>query len=147
MSLETKNLNVVYRDGSHSIQALEDVSVSLVSGKCIALVGESGSGKTTFGNACMGLLPSNVVRDGKIILKGNRIDHFDESSLNELRWEKISMVFQNGAANMNPLHRIVDQVAEPLIHHRSMKRADAIAAASEALEQIGVGEEYHTRYP
>jgi peptide/nickel transport system ATP-binding protein len=147
MSLETKNLNVVYRDGSHSIQALEEVNVSLVSGKCIALVGESGSGKTTFGNSCMGLLPSNVIMEGEILLKGNRIDHLDESSLNELRWGKISMVFQNGAANMNPLHRIVDQVAEPLIHRRSMGRAVAIEAASEALEQVGLGEEYHYRYP
>jgi oligopeptide/dipeptide ABC transporter ATP-binding protein len=147
MSLETKNLSVVYRDGSHSIQALEEVSVSLVPGKCLALVGESGSGKTTFGNTCMGLLSSNAVREGEIILKGKRIDHLDESSLNELRWEKISMVFQNGTDNMNPLHRIVDQVAEPLIHRRSLGRAGAIAAASKALEQMGLGEEYHNRYP
>jgi peptide/nickel transport system ATP-binding protein len=147
MSLETKNLSVVYRDGSHSIQALEEVSISLVPGKCIALVGESGSGKTTYGNACMGLLPSNAEKEGEIILNGKRIDHLDEFSLNELRWEKISMVFQNGAVNMNPLHRIVDQVAEPLIHRRSLGRAKAIKAASEALEQIGVGEEYHYRYP
>ena len=147
MSLETKNLSVIYRDGSHSIQALEEVSVSLVSGKCVALVGESGSGKTTFGNACMGLLPSNAVREGEIILNGKRIDQLDESALNELRWEQISMVFQNGAVNMNPLHRIVDQVAEPLIQHRSLSRAGAIAKASKALEQIEVKEEYHYRYP
>jgi peptide/nickel transport system ATP-binding protein len=147
MSLETKNLSIVYRDGSHSIQALEEVSVSLVPGKCIALVGESGSGKTTFGNACMGLLPSNAEREGEIILNDKRIDNLDEFNLNELRWEKISMVFQNGAVNMNPLHRIIDQVAEPLIHRRSFDRAGAIEAASDALVKIGVGEEYHHRYP
>jgi peptide/nickel transport system ATP-binding protein len=147
MSLETKNLSVVYRDGSHSIQALEEINVSLLPGKCIALIGESGSGKTTFGNACMGLLPSNAERWGEIFVNGKRIDHLNEFSLNELRWEKISMVFQNGAVNMNPLHKIVDQVAEPLIHRRSLDRAEAIAAATEALEHIGVGEEYHKRYP
>ena len=147
MSLETKNLSVVYRDGSHSIQALEEVSVSLVPEKCIALVGESGSGKTTFGNACMGLLPSNAEKEGEIIFNGKRIDRLDESTLNELRWEKISMVFQNGAVNMNPLHRIVDQVAEPLIHRRSFDRPRAIEAASDALEKIGVGKKYHHRYP
>ncbi|MBW1911165.1 MAG: ATP-binding cassette domain-containing protein, partial [Deltaproteobacteria bacterium] len=88
MSLEIKNLSVIYRDGSHSIQALEEVSVSLVPGKSVALVGESGSGKTTFGNTCMGLLPSNAVREGEIILNGKRIDHLDESALNEFRWER-----------------------------------------------------------
>ena len=146
-SLETKNLSVVYRDSSHSIQALEEVSVSLVAGKCIALVGESGSGKTTFGNACMGLLPSNTEKEGEIILNSKRIDNLDEFNLNELRWEKISMVFQNGAVNMNPLHRIIDQVAEPLIHRRFFDRAGAIEVARNALEKIGVGEEYHHRYP
>jgi peptide/nickel transport system ATP-binding protein len=147
MSLETKNLSVVYRDGSHSIQALEEVSVSLVPGKCIALVGESGSGKTTFGNACMGLLPSNAEQEGEIIFNGKRIDNLDEFNLNKIRWEKISMVFQNGAVNMNPLHRIVDQIAEPLIHRRSFDRLRAIEAASDALEKIGIGKEYHHRYP
>ena len=146
-SLETKNLSVVYRDNSHSIQALEEVSVSLVAGKCIALVGESGSGKTTFGNACMGLLPSNTEKEGEIILNGKRIDNLDEFNLNELRWEKISMVFQNGAVNMNPLHRIIDQVAEPLIHRRSFDRPRASEVARDALKKIGVGEEYHRRYP
>ncbi|MBW2170184.1 MAG: ATP-binding cassette domain-containing protein, partial [Deltaproteobacteria bacterium] len=147
MSLEIKNLSVIYRDGSHSIQALEEVSVSLVPGKSVALVGESGSGKTTFGNTCMGLLPSNAVREGEIILNGKRIDHLDESALNEFRWERISMVFQNGAVNMNPVHRIVDQVAEPLIQRRSLSRAGAIAKANDALEQMGVAKEYHDRYP
>ncbi len=147
MSMEIKNLSVVYRDGSHSIQALEEVSVSLIPGKCIALVGESGSGKTTFGNACMGLLPSNAEKEGEITFKGIRIDHLDETELNKFRWEKISMVFQNGAANMNPLHRIVDQVAEPLIHHRSLSRSGAIAVAGETLKEIGIRKEYHELYP
>ena len=147
MNLQTKNLSVIYRDGSHSIQALEEVSVSLLPGQCIALVGESGSGKTTFGNACMGLLPSNAEREGSIILNNKRIDHLDESALNKLRWENISMVFQNGATNLNPLNRIVDQVAEPLIQHRFLSRARGIAEARKVLEQTGVEEDYHDRYP
>lgn len=147
MSLDIKELSVIYRDGSHSIQALEEVNFTLVPGKCLALVGESGSGKTTFGNACMGLLPSNAAREGKICLNGKRIDHLGESDLNEFRWETISMVFQNGAVNLNPVHRIVDQVAEPLIQRRFSGRAEAIEKAGEALEQMGVDREYYDRYP
>jgi len=45
--LEIKNLHIIYQDGSHRIQALEDISIALTPGKCLALVGESGSGKTT----------------------------------------------------------------------------------------------------
>jgi peptide/nickel transport system ATP-binding protein len=66
MSLDIKHLNVIYNDGSHSIQALEEVRFTIAPGKCLALVGESGSGKTTLGKACMGLLPSNAAREGEI---------------------------------------------------------------------------------
>ncbi len=147
MSLEIKNLNIIYQDGAHRIQALEDISIALTPGKCLALVGESGSGKTTLAKACMGLLPSNTIREGQIRLNGQRIDLLGESLLNEIRWERIGMVFQNGSANLNPVHQIIDQVAEPLIQHRSLSRSMAHSLAGKALSQMGLRNEYHSRYP
>ena len=147
MSIKIKQLSVVYKNGSHSIQALEEVRLTIAPGKCLALVGESGSGKTTLGKACMGLLPSNALKEGEISLSDQRIDNLKESALNELRWTKIAMVFQNGAVNLNPVHRIIDQVAEPLIQHRLSGRVEANLKAKEALEQMGVTEEHLYRYP
>jgi peptide/nickel transport system ATP-binding protein len=57
------------------------------------------------------------------------------------------MVFQNGAANLNPVHRIVDQVAEPLIQHGRADRRKAGLLAADALRRMGMGEELHGRYP
>jgi len=147
MSLEIQNLNIMYQDRDHRIQALEDISIALTPGKCLALVGESGCGKTTLAKACMGLLPSNTIRQGQIKLNGQRIDLLGESLLNEIRWERIGMVFQNGSSNLNPVHRIIDQVAEPLIQHRSLSRSMAHALAGQALSRMGVKGEYHSRYP
>ncbi|MEA3435328.1 MAG: ABC transporter ATP-binding protein, partial [Thermodesulfobacteriota bacterium] len=76
-----------------------------------------------------------------------RIDNLKESALNEIRWKEIAMVFQNGAVNLNPVHRIIDQVAEPLIQHRLSYRMEAKLKAKEALEQMGVAEEHLYRYP
>ena len=85
MSLDIKNLSVIYRDGGHSIQALEEVTLEIRAGECFALVGESGSGKTTLGKACLGLLPQNAEQEGTIFLEGNEIDFSDEEVLNQMR--------------------------------------------------------------
>jgi peptide/nickel transport system ATP-binding protein len=147
MSLDIRKLSVIYRDGDHGIQALEDVSLEIKAGECFALVGESGSGKTTLGKACLGLLPANAEQEGKILLDGQEIDFSDEEGLNRIRWKRLSMVFQDGAASLNPVHRIIDQVAEPIMQHEGVGRDQARKRAARFLEEIGLPREYHTRYP
>jgi peptide/nickel transport system ATP-binding protein len=147
MSLDIKNLSVIYRDGGHSIQALEEVTLEIRAGECFALVGESGSGKTTLGKACLGLLPQNAEQEGTIFLEGNEIDFSDEEVLNQMRWKRLSMVFQDGAASLNPVHRIIDQVAEPIIQHEGSGKDRARKRAARFLEERGLPREYHQRYP
>jgi peptide/nickel transport system ATP-binding protein len=145
--LEIKNLSVIYRDGDHGIQALEDVTLEIRAGECFALVGESGSGKTTLGKACLGLLPSNAEQEGNILLEGQEIDFSDEEGLNRMRWKRLSMVFQDGAASLNPVHRIINQVAEPIMQHEGVDRDKARKRAASFLEAMRLPREYHTRYP
>jgi peptide/nickel transport system ATP-binding protein len=147
MSLDIRSLSVIYRDGDHGIQALEDVTLEIRAGECFALVGESGSGKTTLGKACLGLLPSNAEREGSILLEGKEIDFSDEEALNRIRWKRLSMVFQDGAASLNPVHRIIDQVAEPIMQHEGVGRDKARKRAASFLEAMRLLREYHTRYP
>ncbi len=124
MKLSIEELSVIYRDGDYALQALDQVALTLEPGRITALVGESGSGKTTLAKTLMGLLPDNAEISGSVKLNETELIGLDEAGFNEIRWSRVAMVFQNGAANLNPAHRIIDQVAEPLIHHgRSEKQA------------------------
>lgn len=147
MSLMVENLSVLYRDGDHALQALEEVNLHLTRGRCLALVGESGSGKTTLGLACLGLLPANAHVQGTVRFKGRALDLRDEVSLNEIRSSHLAMVFQQGAANLNPVHRIIDQVAEPLIQKKGLGKKEARVRAAVALSEIGLDPEHYDRYP
>jgi peptide/nickel transport system ATP-binding protein len=140
-------LTVTYRDGDHTILALDRVSLSLKPGRITALVGESGSGKTTLGKAMMGLLPDNAEISGSVKLDALELTGLDERSLNEIRWSRVAMVFQNGAANLNPAHRIIDQVAEPLIQHGKTDKAEARERSERALARMGILPEQAHRFP
>ncbi|MCG6880313.1 MAG: ABC transporter ATP-binding protein [Deltaproteobacteria bacterium] len=147
MSLIIQDLSVVYRDGDHNIQAAEEATLAVKKGACLALVGESGSGKTTLGKACLGLLPKNAETTGRIILNDREIDFSNEDALNNIRWRKVAMVFQNGAETLNPAYRIIDQVAEPLMKTGGQNRKTALKRASRALLDMGLPEDCHRRYP
>jgi peptide/nickel transport system ATP-binding protein len=141
------NLSVTYRAGDHALLALEQVGLNLMPARITALVGESGSGKTTLGKSLMGLLPVYAEASGSVRLNGQEILGASEASLNELRWSRIAMLFQNGAANLNPVLRIMDQVAEPLIQHRAAGKSEATARAEGALERMGLNCSVGRRFP
>jgi peptide/nickel transport system ATP-binding protein len=147
MTLMINDFSVVYRDGDHSIQAVEETTLTIKGGECLALVGESGSGKTTLGKACLGMLPENAETEGRIFLNNLEIDFADETALNRMRWQNIAMVFQNGAESLNPAYRIIDQVAEPVMEKWGENRKAALKRASVALFDMGLPEACHIRYP
>jgi len=146
VNLVVNGLRVVYQDGGHDLLALDNVDLDLEPGTITALVGESGSGKTTLGKALMGLLPENARVQGDVRFDGKPLIGLAEADLNAMRWSLIAMVFQNGAASFNPVVRIRDQVAEPLIVHRGLSKDKARDVAGKALEGLGLEPELHRRF-
>lgn len=145
MNLRINNLFVSYTDHDHVLSALNGVDFKVEKGQITALVGESGSGKTTLGLACMGLLPENAEQNGRIWLGTQMLTGLDNESLNALRHNTIAMVFQNGGANFNPVIRVIDQVAEPLVS-RGTKKKEARQKASAMLNRMGLAAPLHDRY-
>src|SRR4030065_1029943 len=94
-ALSIRGLTVTYTTRIGEVSAVADVTLSLAKGESLGLVGESGCGKTTLALALLRLLPDNAhIRHGKVLLNGVDILPFDEEQLQEVRWNKIAMVFQ-----------------------------------------------------
>ena len=84
----------------------------------------------------MGLLPEGAQVEGSIRLLGQELVGLDDAAMSRLRGDRVAMVFQEPMTALNPLHRIGDQVAEPLRLHRRLDRAAARAEALRLLERV-----------
>lgn len=145
--LECSQLRVRYQEGEHALLALDRVDLCLEPGRVLALVGESGSGKTTLARCLLGLTDKNARIDGVVRLDGEELTGLSEGAWNRVRWARIAMVRQNGAAALNPVLRINAQVAEPLIAHHRLGLGAALAQAETALTAMGLESAAARRYP
>ncbi|TIW84738.1 MAG: ABC transporter ATP-binding protein, partial [Mesorhizobium sp.] len=105
--------------------AVDDLDLKLCRHETLGLVGESGSGKSVTARTVMGLLlrratvspKSSICYDGQDILK------FPESARRKLRGNRISMIFQEPIASLNPCFTVGFQIEEVLRFHMGMDRA------------------------
>ncbi|WP_027534394.1 ABC transporter ATP-binding protein [Bradyrhizobium sp. WSM3983] len=146
--LAVEGLAVDYRLRGSSLPTIRDVSFEIQAGEAVALVGESGSGKTTTAMAIAGLLPPNAaVSGGEVRYRGDRLPIDDDAAMRPHRWSEISVVFQGAMNALNPVHRIIKQIAEPCQLQLGMSRDEAIARARELLELVGISAERGRAYP
>jgi oligopeptide/dipeptide ABC transporter ATP-binding protein len=146
--LEVKNLKTYFFTPFGSVKAVDDVSFTMKRGIALGLAGESGCGKTTTAYSLMKLvpLPGRIV-GGEIIFNGEDIVQYDDNQIKQLRWKQISMVFQGAMASLNPLYKIGNQIAEPIIIHEKLKKKEAMERAEELLELVGIERARVDNYP
>ncbi|WP_312794858.1 ABC transporter ATP-binding protein [Tianweitania sp.] len=148
--LEVRNLSKyfdirsgVLRKVSGRVHAVENVSFDIREGETLALVGESGCGKSTTGRAIVRLTdPSG----GEIRLNGEDIVKLDENSFRSHR-QRLQLIFQDPFASLNPSMRVGECIAEPMLAHDTIPRANVRARVAELLQQVGLDPATRDRFP
>lgn len=121
--LETKDLRISFRTANGKVQAVRGINFDLYEGETLAIVGESGSGKSVTSRAVMGILaPNALLESGEIIYDGKDLLKFRESELQQIRGDKIAMIFQDPLSSLNPIVKIGKQLTEAMILKNRMSR-------------------------
>jgi len=117
--LQVRDLSIGIAQAGKVLQLTDGINFSVSKGEIHGLIGESGCGKSITSHAIMGLLPEpgGTLVSGEIHLGEANIFNSDESRLNELRGRKMSMIFQEPFAAMNPLIQVGDQMLEIFDYH------------------------------
>jgi peptide/nickel transport system ATP-binding protein len=137
--LKIDNLSVAFQTGEGLRAAVNGVSLSLVAGEILGLVGESGSGKTILSLAAMGLLPPNaVVTGGRVEFDGENLLTARPDILRKLRGKRISMIFQDPMASLDPVFSCGSQIIEAILLHERMSRRQAGECGADLLARVGI---------
>jgi peptide/nickel transport system ATP-binding protein len=147
--LDVKGLHLYYATRKGVVRAVDDITFQLGRGETLSIVGESGCGKSSLAKAIIRLLPRNAdLYKGEVLLEGQNIMELDDDQFRrEVRWKKISMVFQGAMNSLNPVLKAGYQVAEPLLIHENIDKYEALKRAGEALMMVGIHESFVDRYP
>jgi ABC-type microcin C transport system duplicated ATPase subunit YejF len=136
--LSVRNLHVRFRTGDGILHAVKGIDLDIPAGETVAIVGESGSGKSQTMMSVMGLLASNGWAEGSVKYRGQELVGLKADKLNAYRGSKLTMIFQEPMTSLDPLYKIGDQLALPLMTHGGLSRADARKRAIELLELVRI---------
>jgi ABC-type dipeptide/oligopeptide/nickel transport system ATPase component len=138
--LEVRGLRTTFTSEGVAFAAVDGVSFTLESGRTLGLVGESGCGKSVTALSIMGLVPDppGRIESGEIRFEGLDLLKQDAAAMRELRGNRISMIFQEPMTSLNPAFTVGDQVAEVIVRHREVTKAQADAQALEMLRRVRI---------
>lgn len=140
--LQVENLVTKFATSNGTVHAVNGVSFHVKEGETLGIVGESGCGKSVSMLSVMRLLPQPPakIEADKINFLGNDLLNLSDAEIQQLRGEKIAMVFQDPMTSLNPVLSIGFQITEPMRLHLGLRKEEANDRAVELLDLVGIPE-------
>jgi peptide/nickel transport system ATP-binding protein len=154
--LRIENLSVDFITDQNTTHAVRDISLEVDRGEILAIVGESGSGKSVTSLSILQLLPQPPAHypGGKVLFSEDGNSNFDvltcsTKELQQLRGQKIAMIFQEPMTSLNPVMTCGRQVMEALLVHKKISSKEARQETIDWFEKVKLPEpaKMFNRYP
>jgi oligopeptide/dipeptide ABC transporter ATP-binding protein len=146
--LRLEDLVLHFRTTKGVVKAVDGVNFDLGYQEAVVVLGESGCGKSSLAKAILRLLPRNVAAySGKVYLESLELMKMGEEEFRqEIRWKRMSMVPQAAMNALNPVLKVGDQVAEPMMIHAGQRKDQALVEAKKMFQHVGVPVDFINRY-
>ena len=122
--LQVRNLTVKFLSEKDENEVVKKISFNLKENKILGIVGESGSGKSVTSLAVLGLLPKNTIQEGTIFFDEKNLLTISDKEFQQIRGNKIAMIFQEPMSSLNPTLTCGSQIAEVLKQHTGLNKKE-----------------------
>ncbi len=139
--LNVQNLTVDISTPRGTLHVVRDISLQVKRGETLCIVGESGCGKSITSLSLMGLLPKTASRSSRVFeFLGEDLASASKSRINDLRGNRMAMIFQEPMTSLNPVLTIGEQLKEVLQRHLKLKDREALAKAHDLLAMVQIAD-------
>ena len=149
--LRINNLRTYFYTSDGIVPAVDGIDLVIHRGRTVGLVGESGCGKSVTSLSIMRLVPppGQIVSGSEIDLDGVDLLALSQEQMYEVRGGRIAMIFQEPMTSLNPVFTVGDQIAEAILTHKKVGKAEAREQTIDLLRQVGIPqpEQRYNAYP
>ncbi|WP_367568976.1 ABC transporter ATP-binding protein [Lacrimispora sp.] len=140
MLLEVRELTTQFKTERGYLKAIDGVSFDVYKGEMLGIVGESGCGKSVTSQSILRLYDEKQLAryHGEVLFRGENLFDLSVRKMQDIRGEKISMVFQDALSSLNPVFTVGNQIMESLFIHRKISKKEAKKKAVEMLRLVGI---------
>ena len=144
--VRVEGLRVAFQTHDGPVTGVQDLSFDIRPGECLCVVGESGSGKSVSALSLLRLVEfgGGEIAQGRLLFQRAQgevdLAKAPPAAMRDIRGNEIAMIFQEPMTALNPVFTVGEQLAEGLIVHRGLSRAQARARALDLLGEVRIPE-------